>query len=477
MPYAPSPDLTDYLVQVAKTGGGTVRLAAGGSYRADFAQLPEVVRDLHLDGNGALLEIVGASATPGATRWEDCLFERVRFTAPKLLNPNCPFSGYASVRNTFRDNTFVDYAPSVIFQHGRGLTFERNRFLQSDQPPPVMYSNIFCPLGDLLFRGNEMNFAPGGPPGKTATGILVGASGPTTTGQRFENWWITDNRFLDADRPGFAIDTIVDIEAGNPAQRTTLKNVWVERNVCYNGKIDYNSGDNVWVRDNDWHITKNAPPGDGQQAAMFYMIGTGGQPGGCVRLEGNVYVQEPDAPMGTKAQAIQLTPQVYLRELTVRGNTFILNGAGKTPEPPGVIGIRLKPDSPAGVMIDSVDIADNLFGFTSVPANPGPLIAFTSAATAPGVAVHRLSVQRNRVLGATRAGVLPATVGGAVLKQFLRVGAPNGGVELHRLELIDNRADEVQLAGRMLAIPVPIPNLLQQVRGNTPAPEPSGPAP
>src|ERR1700730_11861614 len=155
-------DLAATLSDQAKVGGGGVQLEPGKRYRLDVTQLPASVSKLHLMGQGATVEVTDAPDRPEVVTFVDCLFDHVVFTAPAIVNPKVPFAGFANQRNTFQDCTFIDYAPSIVWQHGRGLTFERNRVMASDHPPPVMYSNLYCPLGDFRFQGNEMNFPPGG---------------------------------------------------------------------------------------------------------------------------------------------------------------------------------------------------------------------------------------------------------------------------------------------------------------------------
>jgi hypothetical protein len=461
-------DLTARISQGA-AAPQAITLDAGARYTLDVTHLPAEVKGLHLVGSGATVEVTDAPASPGAVVFTDCTFEKVVFTAPSITNPKVPVAGYANARNAFVDCTFLDYAPSIVYQHGRGLVFERNRVLASDHPPPVMYSNVFCPLGDLSFKGNEMNFPPGGPLMKGATGILVGASGPASAGQEFSNWHISDNRFLDADKPGYTLDTIVDLEAG----RASMRDIWVERNVCFNGKIDCNTGDNVWITDNRWRITKTSVGEKQGQSSMLYIIATGATGLGSVHVERNVYVQEPTAPASVKAQAIFVQPQVHIAELVLKGNTFVVNGAGAPPVPGGVIGVHLKPEANPGVNIDRLEISENVFGFTSPPANPGALIALNHASPKPGFGVGSVTIRDNRLLGGVTPDGCPPLATGKLLGPFVRVGFAGHAITVADLTVTGNTIPPGSLGGKWLASP-PQGATIQQsrVEGNSP---PAGP--
>jgi hypothetical protein len=452
----------------------TSRVAAGGELPLDatvrytlvVTRLPTEVKALHLVGNGATLEVTDAPAKPGTVSFTDCTFEGVVFTAPSFTNPKIPIAGYGNARNTFRGCTFLDYAPSIVYQHGRGLLFEKNRVIASDHPPEAMQSNLFCPLGDFVFQQNEMNFPPGGPPLKGATGILVGASGPASAGQEFSNWRIRDNRFLDADRPGYCIDTIVDVEAG----RGSMRDIRVERNICFNGKVDVNSGDDVWVTDNRWRITKNHVPKQGAQASLLYIIATGASEVGSIHIERNVYVQDADAPATTRAQAVLVVPQVRVKELVIKDNTFVVNGGGVPPFPNGVVGLHLRPEADAGVGMERIEISGNSFGFSALPAQPGPLIVVNNPAPAPGRGFGSVTVTNNRLLAGTTLEVGPALVGGPLLAHFLRVGSPANTVSVAELTLTGNSVAAGTVAGKWLITP-PSGATIQRstVQGNTPA--------
>jgi hypothetical protein len=466
----PGPEDLTPRISHASAAPGTLQLDAGGHYTLDVTRLPASVNGLHLLGAGATVEVTDAPSSPGAVVFTDCTFEKVVFTAPSIVNPKVPVAGYANARNSFLDCTFLDYAPSIVYQHGRGLVFERNRVVASDRPPPVMYSNLYCPLGDLSFRGNEMNFPPGAQPPKGATGILVGASGPPSAGQSFSNWHISDNRFFDADRPGYTIDTIVDIEAG----RGSMRDIWVERNVCVNGKVDCNTGDNVWITDNRWRVTKNNVGDLQTQAAMLYVIATGASALGSVHVERNVYVQEPTAPPSVKAQAILVNPQVHIGELVIKGNTFVLNGAGTPPVPAGAIGVHLKPGANPGVNIDRLEVSENVFGFTSPPANPSTLLMINHASPQTGIGLGSVTVRDNRLLGGVTPDGCPPLASGKLVAQFLRIGFPGHAITVADLEVTGNVAPPGSIGGKWFASP-PQGATIQRSRfeGNSPPPGPA----
>jgi len=446
--------------------GGELVLDPGARYTLDVTRLPAAVGRLHLVGNGATVEVIDAPSVPGTVVFADCAFEKVVFTAPAIVNPKVPIAGYGNARNSFLDCTFLDYAPSIVYQHGRGLVFERNRVVASERPPPVMYSNLFCPLGDLSFKNNEMNFPPGGPLMQGATGILVGASGPASAGQEFSNWHISDNRFLDADKPGYTLDTIVDLEAG----RGSMHDIWVERNVCYNGKIDCNTGDNVWITDNHWRITKTSAGEKQTQSSMLYVIATGASALGSVHVERNVYVQEPTALPTVKAQAVFVQPQVHIRELVLKGNTFVVNGAGAPPVPGGVIGVHLKPEANPGINIERLEISENVFGFTSPPANPGPLIVLNHASPKPGFGIGSVVVRDNRLVSGTPPDGVPPLASGRLIGAFVRVGFPGHAITVADLEVTGNVAPPGSLGGKFFASPPQGPTIQRaRVEGNSPA--------
>jgi hypothetical protein len=461
-------DLTARIVQ-ANSAPSTLTLDAGERYTLDATRLPAAVKGLHLVGAGATVEITDAPAVPGTVAFTDCTFEKVVFTAPAIVNPKVPIAGYGNARNAFRDCTFLDYAPSIVYQHGRGLVFERNRVVASDRPPPVMFSNVFCPLGDFSFQGNEMNFPPSAPPGQGAGGILVGASGPASAGQQFSNWHINDNRFLDADRPGYALDTIVDLEAG----RASMRDIWVERNVCFNGKIDCNTGDNIWITDNRCRITR---PGAGEllaQSAMFYVIATGATGIGSVHVERNVYVQEATTSPTVKAQAVLIHPQVHIAELVVKGNTFLVNGAGLPPVPAGVIGVHLKADAAPGVVIDRLEISENVFGLTSPTATPGTLIAVNHPSPQTGVGIGSLTIRDNRLLAGGTLDGCPPLSPGPKIAQYLRLGFPGHAITVADLVVTGNVAPPGSIVGKWFSSPPQGVTVQRSTfQGNQPPPNP-----
>jgi hypothetical protein len=174
-----------------------------------------------------------------------------------------------------------------------------------------------------------------------------------------------------------------------------------------------------------------------------------------------------------KAQAVLVTPQVHLRELVVNGNTFVLNGAGLAPIPAGVIGIHLKPEANPGVNIDRVEIGENVFGFTSPPPTPGPLIAINHRSPRPGFGVGSIAVRGNRLLGGSTLEGVPPLANGRLIAQFLRVGVPGNAIAVAELDVTGNTAPPGTIGGKWFASP-PDGATIQQSHfaGNSPGPGP-----
>jgi hypothetical protein len=310
-----------------------------------------------------------------------------------------------------------------------------------------------------------MNFPPGGPLMKGATGILVGASGPASAGQVFSNWRIRENRFLDADKPGYSLDTILDIEGG----RATMRDIRFEHNVCVNGKVDLNSGDDVWITDNRWRITKNYAPKEGGQAALLYVIATGATEVGSVHVERNLYVQDPDVAATVRPQAILVVPQVRVKELRIKDNTFVVNGRGPPPIPAGVIGLHLKAEFGEGIGAEVIEVSGNTIGFSAAPATPGPIVVVNYPGPGPGRAFGSVTIANNRLLAGTTVDGAPPLVTGVLAAHFLRVGSPNNAVTVADLTLTGNTVAPGTIPGKWLVTP-PAGVTIQRstVNGNTP---------
>jgi hypothetical protein len=373
----------------AYPNGALVYVPTGNYYISDENQLPHTIQRFEFIGMGDAIFTFGkvcgenTYTVPSASNvpnWKRCKFRNITFSAPNATGYAIFTSGSDNLK--FYQCTISDVKPH--FQQGTGdvCIFHDCKFIAPSTAAGTCLQTIGNVTQRFIVENCDWNFAP-----NQGAGSLIAC---TNQGNLIGDYWFINNRFFTDQLTGYYIDAVVDLE---PSDLTNpLRNVHVEGNTIFNGKIYFGGVEELWIKDNLFHLTPifNGASSAAIQGYSAYVTTT---PTKYVEISGNVILCDENASW-TYKEPIHIEEKTQIERLLIKNNVLQANGQMNA-SPQSVIAINS-----ANGTINYLDIVDNQLHYTSVPSSKESAIWIITYGTGT---VNHVKVQRNTLGGSVGA--------------------------------------------------------------------------
>lgn len=378
-------DDTTAMLDAAAAGTGMIVLQPGTYH---FTGLSETLTNTLVYGLGAPESVVLSFPGPvvyatgsAFSGLDGVKFENLTFRAPGAEL----FSIFTDTVDAWWDNCIIEDCSPLFQAAGQKARYTNCRFTQSTTPPSTLQQTIGMVTEVLVVERCEFNYAFSGSSGGCVT--IANNNAPPRIAI------IRDNRFMDDDLPGYAVDAAIDME---PTGSVGCEHFEVTGNTIYNSKV-YMSGCELGiVKDNTLVVTANGLA-NGIQPICLYNHFTPIPPSDSIVIEGNRILCEDNAtstdasiPISVSVCGTVTRLRIAKNDITVNGSATGSNGFGDELSK----AILIANDS----VIGTIDIEDNVLQATAALSNAW-ITYLWNGPTSGDVMVSSTNIVRNKTVG------------------------------------------------------------------------------